>query len=117
MGPVHAASRELDDHALSTAGLYDPASQESFDLDRERLLLRSLIDSLPDLVFAKDTEGVYIAVAAGMVGFAFIWHVWWILVVSFIAVVALIIRRTLNDDTEYTLTADELYRLDKEARA
>ncbi len=36
MGPVHAASRELDDHALSTAGLYDPASQESFDLDRER---------------------------------------------------------------------------------
>jgi two-component system sensor histidine kinase/response regulator len=33
----------------------------SADLDRERLLLRSLIDSLPDIVFAKDAEGVYIA--------------------------------------------------------
>jgi two-component system sensor histidine kinase/response regulator len=32
----------------------------SADLDRERLLLRSLIDSLPDIVFAKDAQGVYI---------------------------------------------------------
>ncbi len=42
----------------ATAALQDV----SRDLDRERLLLRSLIDSLPDLVFAKDTESVYIAV-------------------------------------------------------
>ncbi|MFO1160910.1 MAG: response regulator [Reyranellaceae bacterium] len=34
--------------------------QVSTDLDRERLLLRSLIDSLPDVVFAKDVDGTYI---------------------------------------------------------
>ncbi len=43
----------------------------SGDLDRERLLLRSLIDSLPDMVFAKDASGTYIAgnkAFAGLIG-------------------------------------------------
>jgi two-component system sensor histidine kinase/response regulator len=34
--------------------------QSSETLGRERALLRSLIDSIPDLIFAKDVRGVYI---------------------------------------------------------
>jgi two-component system sensor histidine kinase/response regulator len=34
--------------------------QSSEALGRERVLLRSLIDSIPDLIFAKDVRGVYI---------------------------------------------------------
>lgn len=37
--------------------------------------------------------------------------------VALIVVIAFVIRRSFNDDTEYTITADELYQLDRKARA
>lgn len=70
-----------------------------------------------DIELPKNTaEGVYIAVAVGMIGVGFIWHIWWLVAVAFIVVIVLVIRRTFNDDTEYTLTAEELYHLDRKAR-
>ena len=70
-----------------------------------------------DIELPKNTaEGVYIAVAVGMMGVGFIWHIWWLVAVAFIVVIVLVIRRTFNDDTEYTLTAEELYHLDRKAR-
>ena len=35
--------------------------QTSQTLNRERALLRALIDSIPDMIFAKDLQGVYVA--------------------------------------------------------
>lgn len=71
-----------------------------------------------DIELPKNTAlGVWIAIAAGMVGFALIWHIWWLAAVSLIVAVAFVIRRTFDDDTEYTVTAEQLYELDKEARA
>lgn len=70
-----------------------------------------------DIELPKNTPiGVWIAVAAGLVGFGFIWHIWWLVFVAITVAIAFIVRRTLDDDTEYTVTAAELYRLDKEAR-
>ena len=81
-------------------------------------LKRPKREDYQDIELPKNTAaGVWIAVAAGMVGVGFIWHIWWLVAVALAVVVALVIRRTFDDDTEYTLTADELYRLDREARA
>ena len=33
-------------------------------LDRERTLLRTLIDTLPDIIFTKDTQGRYVVANA-----------------------------------------------------
>lgn len=71
-----------------------------------------------DIHLPKNTAaGVYIAIAAGFVAMGLIWHIWWLAAVSLAAVVAFIIRRTFTDDTEYTISANELYELDRKARA
>lgn len=57
----------------------------------------------------------------GMLAFVFsaalIWHIWWLAIVAFAAIVAVAIRRTLDDESEYTITGEQLYQHDKEARA
>lgn len=59
--------------------------------------------------------------AIGMLAFvcsaALIWHIWWLAAVAFIGIIVVAIVRTLDDDSEYTITAEELYAYDKEARA
>ncbi len=39
------------------------------DLDKERVLLRTVIDSIPDFVFYKSTEGIYITCNKSFAGF------------------------------------------------
>lgn len=56
--------------------------------------------------------GIMIAAMAFAIGFGLIWHIWWLAIVGAIGAVVLIIVRTMNDDTEYMVTAKELERLD-----
>lgn len=56
--------------------------------------------------------GVYIGVAAGLCGLALIWHIWWLAVVAFVVVVVCTIVRTLDDDTEFTIPAADVFALD-----
>lgn len=56
--------------------------------------------------------GVYIGVAAGVLGFGLIWHMWWLALAMCIMIVVLVARRTLDDDTEYTIPAEEVFELD-----
>ncbi len=53
--------------------------------------------------------GLIIGVLAFLFGFGIIWHMWWLVAVSFAAIVIAIISRTMNDNSEYTISADELY--------
>lgn len=66
-----------------------------------------------DIELPKNTGmGLLIAAGAFVVGFGLIWHIWWLAVIGMVAVVVLVIVRTTNDHTEYTVTAAELARLD-----
>ncbi len=71
-----------------------------------------------DIVLPKNTSfGFVIGITAFVGSGALIWHIWWLVVVSFIAIVVMIIMRTMDDFTEYTIPAAEVMRMDKEARA
>jgi len=71
-----------------------------------------------DIVLPKNTSfGFVIGMTAFVGSGALIWHIWWLVVVSFIAIVVMIIMRTMDDFTEYTIPAAEVMRMDKEARA
>jgi cytochrome o ubiquinol oxidase subunit 1 len=59
--------------------------------------------------------GFIIAGFAFIVGFGLIWHIWWLAAVGAIAVVATIIIRTLDDDSEYKIIAAEMEQLDKKS--
>jgi cytochrome o ubiquinol oxidase subunit I len=64
-----------------------------------------------DILLPKNTgAGVWIAGFAFVFGFAMIWHIWWLAVVGLLGVVATIIIRASDDETEYVLTAKEVER-------
>lgn len=49
--------------------------------------------------------GIYISAAAGLLGFAIVWHIWWLVFVSFVGIIVLAIAATLRQDTEKTIPA------------
>lgn len=57
--------------------------------------------------------GVYIAAGAFMIGFAVIWHIWWLALVALVATIGLVIASTLREDTEYTISAEEIAKVEK----
>ena len=56
--------------------------------------------------------GIAIAGFSFVTGFAIIWHIWWLAAAAFILVLGSIIVRASDEDTEYTITAHELEKLE-----
>jgi cytochrome o ubiquinol oxidase subunit 1 len=67
-----------------------------------------------DIRIPRNTaSGIYISIFAFLVGFGFVWHIVWLAVVSLICIIVCVVRRTFNEDTEYTLTAAEVRKLEE----
>lgn len=67
-----------------------------------------------DIYMPKNSGiGVIIGVLALTGGFAIIWHMWWLVPICLFAIIGLIIYRTVNDDSEYRITANKLAKLEK----
>jgi cytochrome o ubiquinol oxidase subunit 1 len=60
--------------------------------------------------------GLAIAGFAGLVGFGLIWHIWWLAIVAFIGIVAAIIIRSMDENTEYVIPAAEVLRIETARR-
>lgn len=72
-----------------------------------------------DIKLPRNTGyGVYIAAMAFIVGFAIIWHIWWLMVVALVTLVGIVIASTLRDDeeAEYTISAKEVEETEKRLR-
>jgi cytochrome o ubiquinol oxidase subunit 1 len=59
---------------------------------------------------------LFIAISAFIFGFAVIWHIIWLAPLGLLGAITCIIIRTLDDDTEYTVTAATLKNLEAAAR-
>lgn len=67
-----------------------------------------------DIHMPKNTAaGVYISIFAFLVGFAFVWEIIWLAVVSIIGIIVVLITRVFNDETEHTLSAAQVQKLDE----
>lgn len=60
--------------------------------------------------------GFMIAFAAFLLGFGFVWHITWLIVASFLAILALVFVRSFDQDTEYYVPAKEVERIENELR-
>lgn len=70
-----------------------------------------------DIHMPKNTAaGIYIAAFAFLACFAFVWEIVWLVVVSIIGMLAVFIIRTFDEHAEYTLTAEEVRRLEAERK-
>jgi cytochrome o ubiquinol oxidase subunit I len=66
-----------------------------------------------DIVIPKNTAaGFYISVFAFLAGFAFVWEIIWLAAASIIGIIVVVILRAFNEESEYTLTAAEVEKLE-----
>lgn len=67
-----------------------------------------------DIHIPKNTPaGIYIAGFAFLIGFGFVWDIIWLVVASLIGVIIVFIVRGFNEESEYTLTAAEVQKLEE----
>ena len=70
-----------------------------------------------DILLPKNSGlGFVIAAFAFLVGFGLIWHIWWLAALGILGVISTVIFRTMGENNEYVVTAEELEQLDKAAR-
>lgn len=66
-----------------------------------------------DIEMPRNTPmGLYIALASGVFAFAIVWHIIWLVVFAFVTILALLIARSLDYDTEYVVTAEEIAKIE-----
>lgn len=58
-------------------------------------------------------SGIYISIFAFLAGFGFVWEIVWLPVVSIAAIIIILIVRTFNDDSEYTIPAEVVKRTEE----
>jgi cytochrome o ubiquinol oxidase subunit 1 len=63
----------------------------------------------------NSSVGIIVGLLAAAFGFGVIWHIWWLVGVSLVCVVIIIVRRTLDDDSEHHISANELFHADARA--
>lgn len=69
-----------------------------------------------DIHMPKNTaSGIYISIFAFLLGFGFVWDIVWLAVVSAIAIIVCFVARTFDENTEYTIPAEEVEK-QEEAR-
>jgi len=71
-----------------------------------------------DIHLPKNTGmGILIASCSFLFGFAFIWHIWWLVAVSMLGIVACLIVRSLDEHTEHTIKAAQVKKLEAISRS
>ncbi|QFI55490.1 cytochrome o ubiquinol oxidase subunit I [Aeromonas simiae] len=56
--------------------------------------------------------GVIIAAFSTVLGFAMIWHIWWLAIVGFVGMIATWIIHSFNDDVDYYVQVEEIERIE-----
>lgn len=56
----------------------------------------------------NSATGIVVGLFATLFGFGVIWHLWWLVVMMLVCITVAVICRTLDDDSEYQISANEL---------
>ena len=61
----------------------------------------------------RNTGAGFVVGMAGMVlGFALIWHMWWLVVVGFLTMIITVLVHSFNDDVDYYVSAEEVAEIE-----
>lgn len=70
-----------------------------------------------DITLPKNSPmGLIIASCAMVGGFAIVWHIWWLAIIGLLGVIVSVIIRLHTDETEYTISAAEVARVESTHR-
>ena len=78
-------------------------------------IAKSISGKYEDIHMQKNTPmGMYLAGFVFVIGFAMVWHIYWLAIVGLIGAIACVVIRTFDEDTEYVLTAKEIEKMEIE---
>jgi cytochrome o ubiquinol oxidase subunit 1 len=67
-----------------------------------------------DIEMPRNTAiGFWLGGLAFVLGFALIWHIWWLVGSAFLGMLGAVILRSFDDHTEYRIPAAEVARLEQ----
>lgn len=93
----------------------DPVSKLDEFWHRKRAKTEALKPVYEDIVLPRNTGiGVLIAGCAFIGGFAVIWHIWWLALLSVIGIIGLLIYRAFQPNTEHVIPAKQVAALEAE---
>lgn len=114
--------RSLEWSTSSPAPIYNFAhiptvqSRDAYAYDKEHGIdTRCTSKPYQDIIMPKNTPaGFFVAMFALVIGFAAVWHIWWLVVVGIVVTLLTIISYSFKDDNEYVIPAAEVERTEKE---
>jgi cytochrome o ubiquinol oxidase subunit 1 len=72
-------------------------------------------DRYYDIVMPKNSpHGVVIGALAFVFGFSAVWYIWWLAILSALGLLFTLIARSMDEDTEYTIPAAEVERIENQ---
>lgn len=95
------------------------SARDAFWVDKQAKAGSSLNTDVhyEDIHMPKNTgTGFIIAMFSFVFGFAFTWHITWMIILGAVGMIGTLIGRTFNMDTDYYLKADEVAKLDAQFR-
>jgi cytochrome o ubiquinol oxidase subunit 1 len=106
--------------AFNFAVLPDVKGEEAYWGIKAQAREQHALSKLPDYKAIEmprnSPTGVVCAFFSTAMGFALIWHIWWLVLLGFVGAWATFVVFAWRDETEYEISADELKRLDQERR-
>ncbi|HDS1819908.1 cytochrome o ubiquinol oxidase subunit I [Pseudomonas putida] len=63
---------------------------------------------------SNTSTGLFMGLLLTVFGFAFIWHIWWLVGASLVATIAVFVRHAARDDQGYMVPAEEVARIEGE---
>ncbi|WP_448217022.1 hypothetical protein [Endozoicomonas sp. 2B-B] len=66
---------------------------------------------------ANTGAGVYIGLFGFLVGFAFVWYLWWLAILAMVGAVTVLIVRSSNDHEEEIFTSEAVMAIESKRKA
>jgi cytochrome o ubiquinol oxidase subunit 1 len=111
--------RTLEWATSSPAAVYNFAKTpvvhdiDAFNDMKEKGIAYQRPDHYDDIRMPKDTaKGLLTGVFTFLFGFAMVWYIWWLAVLSALGVLVTVTARSFEDDTEYLIPAAEVGRIE-----
>ncbi|MCE0495138.1 cytochrome o ubiquinol oxidase subunit I [Vibrio salinus] len=87
-----------------------------YQKERGEFTLNKKVKYEPIHMPKNTTAGIYLSGLATVFGFALIWYIWWLAIVSFVGMVAIFIKHSFNDDVDYYVPVEDIERIESEHR-
>jgi cytochrome o ubiquinol oxidase subunit I len=88
---------------------------DAFTDMKEKGVAYSRPDQYTDIEMPKNApHGLILGGLAFLFGFALIWHIWWLVILSVLGTIITVIARSMDDDIHYVIPAAEVERIENE---